>query len=94
LESAMPNGLGFAIETDSEIRKDAFLFGEAQGRVVVSVKPAQQAAFVEFMATSETEFSYLGVVTSSGNVVDDEMYDTTAHAKSVYDNVFHNYLGD
>lgn len=94
LESAMPNGYGFAIETDSEIRKDAFLFGEGQGRVVVSVKPEQQAAFIESMATSETEFSYLGVVTSSGNVVDGEMYDTTAHAKSIYDNVFHNYLGD
>jgi phosphoribosylformylglycinamidine (FGAM) synthase-like enzyme len=37
VESAMPNGLGFDIETDSSIRKDAFLFGEAQGRVVVSV---------------------------------------------------------
>ncbi len=94
LESAMPRGFGFAIATDSEIRKDAFLFGEGQGRVVVSVKPEQQAAFIESMATSETEFSYLGVVTSSGNVVDDQMYDTTAHAKSIYDNVFHNHLGD
>ncbi|HLW10114.1 MAG TPA: AIR synthase related protein, partial [Fermentimonas sp.] len=94
LESAMPNGFGFAIETDSEIRKDAFLFGEGQGRVIVSVKPEQQAAFIESMTTSETEFSYLGVVTSSGNVVDDEMYDTTAHAKSIYDNVFHKHLGD
>src|SRR3546814_18486378 len=47
LESAMPNNFGFAIETDSEIRKDAFLFGEGQGRVVVSVKPEQQAAFIE-----------------------------------------------
>lgn len=94
LESAMPNGLGFAIETDSEIRKDAFLFGEAQGRVVVSVKPENREAFVELMATSETEFSYLGVVTASGNVVDDELFDTTAHAKSVYDNVLHTHLGE
>jgi phosphoribosylformylglycinamidine (FGAM) synthase-like enzyme len=39
VESAMPNGLGFEIETDDAIRKDAFLFGEAQGRVVVSVSP-------------------------------------------------------
>src|SRR3546814_10676115 len=44
LESAMPNDFGFAIDTDSEIRKDAFLFGESQGRVVVSVKPANQEA--------------------------------------------------
>ncbi|NLA24432.1 MAG: phosphoribosylformylglycinamidine synthase subunit PurL, partial [Bacteroidales bacterium] len=33
LESAMPNKLGFDITTAAEIRSDAFLFGEAQGRV-------------------------------------------------------------
>ena len=93
LESAMPNQLGFAIETDSNIRKDAFLFGEAQGRVIVSVKPEHQEAFVELMAASVTDFTYLGVVTASGNVVDDEMYDTTIRAKGIYENVLHEALG-
>jgi phosphoribosylformylglycinamidine (FGAM) synthase-like enzyme len=37
-ESAMPRGLGFNINPDRGIRLDAFLFGESQGRVVVSVK--------------------------------------------------------
>src|SRR5690606_36599826 len=54
LESATPNSFGFAIATDSEIRKDAFLFGEAQGRVIVSVKPENQRLFVEKMAASST----------------------------------------
>jgi phosphoribosylformylglycinamidine synthase len=94
LESAMPNSFGFAIATDSEIRKDAFLFGEAQGRVIVSVKPENQSLFVEKMAASATDFTYLGVVANSGNVVDDEMYDTTAHAKSIYDHVLASYLGE
>lgn len=94
LESAMPNTLGFAIETDSSIRKDAFLFGEAQGRVIVSVKPEHQEAFVELLAASMTDFTYLGVVTASGNVVDDELYDTTMHAKEIYDNVLHQALAN
>lgn len=94
LESAMPREFGFAIETDSEIRKDAFLFGEAQGRVIVSVKPENQEAFVELMAASVTDFTYLGVVTASGNVVDDEMYDTTIRAKGIYNNVLHEALAD
>lgn len=94
LESAMPNSFGFAIATDSEVRKDAFLFGEAQGRVIVSVKPENQSLFVERMAASATDFTYLGVVANSGNVVDDEMYDTTAHAKSIYDHVLASYLGE
>ena len=37
LESSMVNNLGFEISSDSSVRKDAFLFGEAQSRVVVSV---------------------------------------------------------
>lgn len=94
LESAMPNNFGFAIASDSEIRKDAFLFGEAQGRVIVSVKPENQNLFVEKMASSNTDFTYLGVVANSGNVVDDEMYDTTVHAKSIYDHVLQTYLGE
>lgn len=94
LESAMPRGLGFKIESDDEIRKDAFLFGEAQGRVVVSVKAENEEAFVEFMATSEVEFSFLGAVTAGELLVDGELFDTVAESKEVFDNVLHNILGE
>lgn len=93
-ESAMAGNLGFAIDTDSEIRKDAFLFGEAQGRIVVSVKPDAQEAFVEMLAASGTEFSLLGAVTKNGFVVDEALYDTVDHAKNVFDHVFHDILGE
>jgi phosphoribosylformylglycinamidine synthase subunit PurL len=46
LESAMPRGFGFSITTDPAIRKDAFLFGEAQSRIVVSVAPNHEAALI------------------------------------------------
>jgi phosphoribosylformylglycinamidine synthase II len=39
LECSMGTEHGFNVDTDPAIRKDAFLFGEAQGRVVVSVNP-------------------------------------------------------
>jgi phosphoribosylformylglycinamidine synthase len=93
LESSLPNDLGFDIETDEEIRKDAFLFGEAQGRVVVSVRPENQEAFVELMATSETEFSLLGTVTKGELIIDQESFGSVAEAKAVYSNVLHNILG-
>ena len=93
LESAMNNNLGFDIETDEEIRKDAFLFGEAQGRVVVSVKPDIQESFVELLATSETEFSLLGTVTIGDLKVDEQSFGSVADAKNVYENVLHNILG-
>lgn len=93
LESSMPNGLGFEIETDSNIRKDAFLFGEAQGRVVVSVKAEQQEEFIELLATSETEFSLLGTVTSGALIVDEESFGSVKESQEIYNNVLHKILG-
>jgi phosphoribosylformylglycinamidine synthase II len=94
LESAMPNGLGFDIETDAAIRKDAFLFGEAQGRIVVSVAPEEQERFVEFMATSETEFSLLGTVNNGFLNVDEELFGHVNDVKMVHSNVLHSILGE
>lgn len=94
LESSLPNQLGFTIEMDEEIRKDAFLFGEAQGRVVVSIKPENQEALVELLATSETEFSFLGTVTFGDLSIDDADFGSIKEASTVYDNVLHRILGD
>ncbi|MFD0794184.1 phosphoribosylformylglycinamidine synthase subunit PurL [Mucilaginibacter litoreus] len=95
VESAMPNSLGFDIESDSSIRKDAFLFGEAQGRIVVSVAPDDQERFVEMMATSEIEFSLLGTVNGIGNTtVDGDLFGNMTDIKMVHDNVLHVILGD
>lgn len=95
LEAAMPLGLGFEISTDADIRKDAFLFGEAQGRVVVSVSPEEQERFTEIMATSNVEYTLLGSVTGDGNLtVDEELYGNVTDIKLVYDNVLHVALGE
>jgi len=94
VESAMPNGLGFDIASDSAIRKDAFLFGEAQGRVVVSVAPADQERFIEMMATSEVEFSLLGTVSNGYLNIDEESFGHINDIKMVYNNVLHSILGE
>ncbi|MGN8069568.1 phosphoribosylformylglycinamidine synthase subunit PurL [Mucilaginibacter sp. SG564] len=94
LESSMPNGLGFDIETDDEIRKDAFLFGEAQGRVVVTVAPEEQERFIEFMATSDVEFSLLGTVNNGSLTVDEVPFGHVTDLKMVHSNVLHSILGE
>jgi len=94
IESAMPNGFGFEIESDSSVRKDAFLFGEAQGRVVVSISPEEQERFIELMATSEVEFSLLGSVTDGYLHIDEEPFGHITDIKLVYDNVLHVILGE
>lgn len=86
LESGMSQEYGFSITTDSEIRKDAFLFGEAQSRVVVSVSKENQEAFVEALSTSSVEFSLLGEVTSGNIEVDGEDFGSIKSAKETYDN--------
>lgn len=74
LESAVSIGFGFDITSDAEIRKDAFLFGESQSRVVVSVSPEKQDLFVDYMVEQEFPFSILGHVTKGEIRVDDESY--------------------
>ena len=85
LESAMTNGLGFDISFDSEIRKDAFLFGEAQSRVIVSVKKSDEDKFIDLMMASRAEFEYLGDVKGNEMIVDDESFGTVAAAKKIFD---------
>ncbi|WP_295654471.1 phosphoribosylformylglycinamidine synthase subunit PurL [uncultured Mucilaginibacter sp.] len=94
LESAMPSYMGFKIDSDTDIRKDAFLFGEAQGRVVVSVSPDQQEAFVELLSTSEVEFTLLGTVSTGTLEIDGESFGTVTEAHQVYDNVLQGILGE
>lgn len=83
-EMAMPNELGFDIVTDSEIREDAFLFGEGQGRVVVTVTEDQEDEFLEAMMESGVSFTLLGHVTKGKLMVDEDHYGFITEAKKVY----------
>ncbi len=84
VESAMVNELGFDISTDDEIRIDAFLFGESQSRVVVSVTPSKMNAFVDFMRQQDFPFLLLGHVTKGEMRVDDYSLGFIYDAKKVY----------
>ncbi len=85
LECAMPRNLGFDITTDAEIRTDAFLFGEAQGRIVVSVSPSRETQFIDYMVASKVPFSTLGHVTKSEIRIDDLSFGFVADLKKIYD---------
>ena len=85
-EMSFPRGLGFDIVTDSEIREDAFLFGESQGRVVVALSEDQEEAFIEFMLTTGVNFTLLGHVTKGKFVIDDEHFGFCHEAKDIFDN--------
>jgi phosphoribosylformylglycinamidine synthase subunit PurL len=85
LESSMPKGLGFDITTDAEIRKDAFLFGESQGRIVVSVSPSRETGFLDYMMKSGVPFSALGHVTRGELRIDDVSFGFITDYKKLYE---------
>jgi phosphoribosylformylglycinamidine synthase II len=85
-EMSFPRGLGFDIVSDSEVREDAFLFGESQGRVVVTLPEDKEEEFIEFMVSTGVNFTLLGHVTKGKFVVDDEHYGFCNEIKDVFDN--------
>ncbi|MEZ4791161.1 MAG: phosphoribosylformylglycinamidine synthase subunit PurL [Flavobacteriales bacterium] len=85
VEMALPRGLGFDVITDSEIREDAFLFGEGQGRAVVAVSDEQETPFLDLMQASRVPFILLGHVTKGKLMVDDAPFGTIDDARKVYE---------
>jgi phosphoribosylformylglycinamidine synthase len=94
VESSMPGEFGFRIECDDTVRKDAFLFGEAQGRIVVSVAPSKQEDFVSVMASSGVDFTLLGSVTEDALEVDGEVFGDIRSCKALHAGVLHQIMGE
>lgn len=71
LRAAIPNGLGFDITTDAEMRIDSFLFGEAMGRILLEVASDKEDEFVDFMTERKIPFFTLGHITKGEIRIDD-----------------------
>ena len=68
VEMAMSSNLGCKINSKSNIRKDSFLFGESQGRVVVTVSNEQLELFESEIKSSNVDSFLLGRVTKEANI--------------------------
>jgi len=64
LESGFTNNLGFTVAANEPARKDAFWFGEAQSRVVVSVAKDKLATILTKAKTDGVTITELGTVTA------------------------------
>ena len=84
-ESSFPRGLGFSVNSDAAIRQDAFWFGEAQSRVIVSVDAAKKAAFESALQAHGVKFSALGSVQGTDMVADGVKLSTVAAAYQSFD---------
>lgn len=85
LESAFAGNLGFTLHTSADMRTDMALYGEAAGRVVVSVSPERNADFQLYMKTCGVPYRILGEVTANEVVINGENIGTVADLKALYD---------
>jgi phosphoribosylformylglycinamidine synthase len=86
LESAMPRSLGFRVQSNPAVRKDAWLFGEAQSRVIVSVRTEQVTEFERFLRAENAPFEPIGTVQGTQIVVDEADWGNVKDWERVYAN--------
>ena len=87
IESTFNRDLGFKVATtDAAIRKDAYWFGEAQSRVVISVSKENRDDFNMLLEKLEITVTYLGTVTNGSISIDGADWGNVADWKEKYDN--------
>jgi phosphoribosylformylglycinamidine synthase subunit PurL len=74
VEMGFKNGLGFDIKSDTTIRKDAFLFGEAQSRVLLSASKDQVDQIMTLASKHGVHVSVLGNVKPAELTIDGESF--------------------
>ncbi len=90
--------LGFTVTTRFEdlrergIRPDAYLFGEAQSRVLISVKPDNLAAVEESLTSFGQVYEMVGEVTTGEVWIDSDQWGYIAGWKDRYDTSIENTL--
>ena len=90
VESAFNNNLGFNVNKNAEVRSDAYWFGEAQSRIVVSVKAGSDIEAT--LKAANIPFEKLGTVTTGATMINDESWGDIKEWKDKYDNAIANLL--
>ncbi len=93
-ESGFSRDLGFNINLDKSIRSDAFLFGESQSRVVVSVAAGQETAFETLVKASGVPLTKVGSVTEGDVNIDGTSWGNIVGWKEKYDTAIETYLSN
>lgn len=85
LESGFHRNLGFAVQATTDLRKDAFWFGEAQSRIVVSCTKDQLPVIESAAQKAGISLTVLGTVTSGIITVNNEAWGSIHEWKNLYD---------
>lgn len=89
-EKGFNRNLGFTIKTFDSVRKDAFLFGEGQSRVIVSVNANKEEAFRKLL--KDVPATEIGTVTAETIHIDDENWGSITKWKELYETAIEKHL--
>lgn len=93
LESGFNRSLGFDVQQSAtNIRKDAYWFGEAQSRVLVSCTLKNAEEVLSQLKEINIPFEYLGIVTSSSIDMEGEYWGHIYEWKEMYDTAIEKML--
>ena len=93
IESCFNRNLGFEVSSNAaDIRPDAYWFGEAQSRVVISVSKENRDDFIMLLEKMEMTVTYLGKVTGGAVNINGEDWGTVIDWKDKYENAIANLL--
>jgi phosphoribosylformylglycinamidine synthase len=89
MESCFNRNLGINVSHNAakeNIRKDAYWFGEAQSRVVISISKAKRNNFIQLLEKVEPlEYTYLGTVSNGSISINKEDWGNVSDWKEKYD---------
>jgi phosphoribosylformylglycinamidine synthase subunit PurL len=93
LESGFNRNLGFDVQQSAtNVRRDAYWFGESQSRVVVTCTLKNAETLLEKLKESNIPYEYLGIVTEGNIDMEGEYWGHIEDWKSLYDNAIERIL--
>lgn len=83
LESSMASGLGFDVKQVADMREDAYWFGEAQSRVVITISRADLEKVQDALSIPS---DVIGEVKGNTIVINDQNWGSISEYAEIYDN--------
>ena len=84
MESAIAGNLGFEIKSYDKVRKDAFLFGESQSRVVITCNKGDEQKVIDLLEKNGSKGNVIGTVKGNSLCVDGENFGSVNDFSDLY----------
>ncbi len=85
-ESGFNRDLGFEATQKDGLKTDAYWFGEAQSRIVISISPENEITLLNELNKATAQFEKLGVVTDDEIKINNESWGSITGWKDKYEN--------